>query len=222
MAYRAVRYGMFAAGLVVAALSFLRCFGNALAGEGARDEVTRATFRGVVGGSAIAGVAILTGAVLSRRLVPVAAALLGGLAGALAGWWLYSLVVGTSGLFEGMLALCLAPVGMWLGWLGGASRNRAVAGAALGGAVGAVLGALVFPTLFNSQGPPINDDFGALAGLLLGGILGSLVGAPVGWSGAGKEGGRFRQSWVTSERDVGERPGPSGHSAAGGLHNGRS
>jgi hypothetical protein len=221
MAYRGLRYGTFAAGLLVAAMSFLVCVANGLAGEGAGDDVTRATFLCVVAGSAIAGGAILTGAVLSRRFVPLAAVLLGGLAGAVAGRSSYRLGY-VSPVGEWMLALLIVPVGMWLGWLGGASRSRVMAGAALGGAGGALLAALAFPTLFNSEGPPINDDFWALVGLLAGGLLGSLVGALVGWSSAEKEGGRLRESGATSERGVGERPGPSRRSAPGGLRNARS
>jgi hypothetical protein len=181
MRYRALRYGFFVAGLVVAALSFLMCFGNALAGEGARDEVTRATFLGVVMGSAVAGGAVLSGAVMARRLVPLAAVIIGGLASALAGWSRYRMGVGES-VMEWMLAPCIAPVGMWLGWLGGASGNRVVAGAALGGAVGAVLAELAFPRLFDRDVRPLNDDFWALSGLLVGGITGGFVGAFVGRS----------------------------------------
>lgn len=94
MGYRTLRYGFFVAGLLLAALSFLVCFGNALAGEGARDEVTRARFLGLVVRSVVAGGAVLAGAVMARRLVPLAAAILGGLVGALAGWLLYRLGVG--------------------------------------------------------------------------------------------------------------------------------
>jgi hypothetical protein len=177
---------MFVAGLLVAALSFLLCFGNALAGEGAREETTRATFRGVVGGSGIAGGAIITGAVMSRRFVPLAVAIVGGLVGAVAGRSLYRLGVGES-IMEWMLALCIAPIGMWLGWLGGASGNRVLVGAALGGAVGAMLAALAFPNLFDREVRPLNDDFWALSGLFIGGVVGSLVGASIGWSRSGKE-----------------------------------
>jgi hypothetical protein len=189
--HRTLRYSFFVAGLLVAAVSFLVNFGNALAGEGARDEVTRATFLGVVVGSAVAGGAVPVGAAMARRLVLLAAVIVGGLAGALAGWLLYSLFVGTSGLFQGMLALCLAPVGMWLGWLGGASGNRVVVGVALGGGVGAMLAALAIPMLLNMQGP--NNDFWELFGLLISGFLGSVMGAIIGRprSGEGKLGERW-------------------------------
>jgi hypothetical protein len=141
---------MFVAGLLVVALSFLLCFGNALAGEGAREETTRATFLGVVGGSGIAGGAIITSAVMSRRFVPLAVAIVEGLVGAVAGRSLYRLGVGES-IMEWMLALCVAPIEMWLGWLGGASANRVVIGAALGGGIGATLAAVAFPILFNKE-----------------------------------------------------------------------
>jgi hypothetical protein len=172
---------MFVAGLLVAATSFLWCFGNALVGEVPREEPTTATFLGVVAGSTIAGGAILTGAVMSRRVVPLASVIVGGLGGALAGRSLYRVgYVGESRAW--MPALCIAPIGMWLGWLAGASRNQVVAGAALGGAVGALLAALAFPNLFDREVRPLNDDFWALSGLFIGGFVGSLVGAFIGWS----------------------------------------
>jgi hypothetical protein len=178
---------MFAAGLLVATVSFLLCFGNALAGEGAREEITRVAALGVVGGSTVAGGAIITGAVMSRRLVPLAAVIMGGLVGALAGWSFFRLG-GAETIMEWLLALCIAPIGMWLGWLGGASGNRVVAGAALGGGVGATLAALASPILFNMEGPPINNYFYILVGLPLGGFPGSLLGAFIGWSYGEREG----------------------------------
>jgi hypothetical protein len=78
---------------------------------------------------------------------------------------------------EWLLALCIAPIGMWLGWLGGASGNRRVAGAALGGTIGATLAAVAYPILFNWEGPSLNNYFWILDGLFIGGFVGSLVGA---------------------------------------------
>jgi hypothetical protein len=182
--YRTLRYGMFVAGLLLAAMSFLLCIGKALA--------MRDSFLGVVAGSTIAGGAIIAGALMSRRFVPFAAVIMGGFVGALVGWSYYRLGGGTS-IMEWMLALCFAPIGMWLGWLGGASGNRVVVGAALGGAVGAMLAALAFPILFNMEGPLIDNNFWALIGLLVGGFLGSLLGAFIGWSGSGRDRYRFRE-----------------------------
>jgi hypothetical protein len=152
----------------------------------------RESFLGVVAGSTIAGGAIIAGALMSRRFVPLAAVIMGGFVGALAGWSYYRLGGGTS-IMEWMLALCIAPIGMWLGWLGGASGNRVVVGAAVGGAVGALLAALAFPILINMEGPPIDNNFWALVGLLVGGFLGSLLGAFIGWSGSGRDRYRFRE-----------------------------
>jgi hypothetical protein len=181
MPNRKLRYGLFTGGLLVAGFSFLVCWGNALTLEGRSESLEKLCIVGTIAGSIIAGLAIITGAVMSRRFVPLAAVILGGLAGALAGWSLFRLG-GAESLFEWLLALCIAPIGMWLGWLGGASGNRVVAGAALGGTVSATLAALVFPILFNQEGPPINNYFYMLFGLLVGAILGSLLGAIIGWS----------------------------------------
>jgi hypothetical protein len=74
----------------------------------------REGFLGVVAGSTIAGGAIIAGALMSRRFVPLAAVIMGGFVGALAGWSYYRLGGGTS-IMEWMLALCIAPIGMWLG-----------------------------------------------------------------------------------------------------------
>ena len=220
MGYRTLRYGLFVIGLLVAAMSFLLCFGNALVGEGAREDITRAAALGVVGGSAVAGGAIITGAAMSRRLVPLAAVIMGGLVGALAGWSFFRLG-GAHAIMEWLLALCIAPIGMWLGWLGGASRNRVVVGAALGGVVGALLAALAFPMLFDREGPAINNDFWALSVLFIGGFIGSLVGASIGWSRSGKDRRRFRESRLARESDMNQRYGSSWRSAPGGLRNGR-
>jgi hypothetical protein len=169
---------MFVTGLLLAAMSLFLCTGKALD--------MREGFLGVVAGSTIAGGAIIAGALMSRRFVPLAAVIMGGFVGALAGWSYYRLGGGTS-IMEWMLALCIAPIGMWLVWLGGASGNRVVVGTALGGAVAAMLAALAFPILFNMEGPPIDKNFWALVGLLVGGILGSLLGAFIGWSGNGRD-----------------------------------
>jgi hypothetical protein len=185
MPNRTLRYGLFTAGLLLASFSFLVCLGNALTLEGRSEAVEKLCIVGTVAGSIIAGLGIITGAVMSRRFVPLAAVIMGGLVGALAGWSLFRLG-GAESLFEWLLALCIAPIGMWLGWLGGASGNRSVVGAALGGAVSATVAALVFPMLFNREGPPINDYFYMLFGLLVGGILGSLLGAFIGWSRSGQ------------------------------------
>ena len=120
MGDRTLRYGRFVIGLLVAALSFLLCF---FPGEAAREEFTRASFLGVVAGSAIAGGAIITGAVRSRRIVPLAAVILGGLVGAYAGWSLWRLG-GAESIVAWLLALCFAPIGMWIGWLGGGERQQ--------------------------------------------------------------------------------------------------
>lgn len=178
MGYRALRYGLFVIGLLLSAMSLPLFY---FPGEGAREEIRRPAVVGVVGGSAVAGVAILTGAVMSRRFVPLAAVIMGGLVGASAGWLLFRLG-GAHSVVEWMLALSLAPVGMWLGWLGGGSRNRVVVGTALGGEIGAMIAALGIPMLFNSGGPELENYFEALVGLFIGGLVGSLVGALVGWS----------------------------------------
>jgi hypothetical protein len=201
-------------------MSFLLPFGKALVGEVPREETTMASFLGVVGGSTIAGGAVITAAVMSRRFVPLAAVIMGGLAGAVAGRSFYRLGCITS-IREWMLALCIAPIGMWLGWLGGASRNRVVVGAALGGVVGALLAALAFPMLFDREGPAINNDFWALSVLFIGGFIGSLVGASIGWSRSGKDRRRFRESRLARESDMNQRYGSSWRSAPGGLRNGR-
>jgi hypothetical protein len=126
---------------------------------------------------------IVMGAVMSRRFLPFAAIIMGGVAGAAGGWSLGSLLFGGgTSLSEWMVAVCLTPVGMWLGFLGGASGSRVAVGAAVGGAIGAMLGALAFPILFNIEGPPTNNAFWALFGLLVGGFLGTLLGAFIGWS----------------------------------------
>jgi hypothetical protein len=180
MGYRTLRYGMFVAGILLAGMSLLLAIGNGLAGEGAREEIMRAASVGVVCGSIIAGGAIFAGAVISRRFVPLAAVIMGGLVGAITGWSLERLG-GAHSVFEWMLPLCVAPVGMLLCWLGGAGGNRVVVGAALGGAVGALIAALAFPILFNREGPELENYFEALLGLLIGGFVGSLVGAFIGW-----------------------------------------
>jgi hypothetical protein len=120
---------------------------------------------------------------MSRRFVPLAVIMVGGLAGAAGGWVLGSLMFAGGSLnLEWWLAVCCAPIGMWLGWLGGASRSRVAVSAALGGTVGALLGALASPILFNRDGPPANNEIWALAGLLGGAIFGSLFGALIGRS----------------------------------------
>ena len=189
MPNRKLRYGLFTGGLLVAGFSFLVCWGNALTLEGRSESLEKLCIAGTIFGSVIACVAIITGSVMSRRFVPLATVILGGLAGALVGWSLFRLG-GAESLFEWLLALCIAPIGMWLGWLGGASGNRGVVGAALGGAVSATVAAIVFPMLFNREGPPINNYFYVLIGLLVGGILGILLGGFIGWSRSRQ--GQFR------------------------------
>ena len=185
MPNRKLRYGLFTAGLLLEGFSFLVCWGNALTLEGRSESLEKLCIAGTIVGSVIACLAVITSAVMSRRFVPLAAVVLGGVVGALAGRSLFRLGY-ENGSIEWMLGLCIAPIGMWLGWLGGASGNRSVVGAALGGAVSATVAALVFPMLFNREGPPINDYFYMLFGLLVGGILGSLLGAFIGWSRSGQ------------------------------------
>jgi hypothetical protein len=177
MRYRTLRYGMFVVGLLLAAVSFLVCLGNSMMLEGRKDSIDRFSILGMIGGSTLAGIGIIMGAVMSRRFVCVAVVIMGGLVGAAGGWSLASLMTLNS---EWILAVCLFPIGMWLGFLGGVSGSRAVVGSAVGGTVGALLAALAFPILFNMEGPPINNGFWALSGLLIGGFLGTLIGAFIG------------------------------------------
>jgi hypothetical protein len=180
MPNRKLRYGLFTAGLLLAGFSFLVCRGNALTLEGRRESLEKLCIAGTIVGSVIAGLAVITSAVMSRRFVPLAAVVLGGVVGALAGKSLFRLGY-ENGSMEWMLGLCIAPIGMWLGWLGGASRHRVVATASLGGAVGALLAALAFPNLFDREVRPLNDDFWTLIGLFMGGVVGILLGGFVGW-----------------------------------------
>jgi hypothetical protein len=179
MQYRVLRYGFFTAGLVLAGFGFLVCLANAMALEGGSESVERLGIFGNIAGSIIAGSVILVGAVISRRLLPLVVVVTGGLSGAAGGWFVGELLFPR---FNWLVAGCLAPIGMWLGWLGAASRSRGAVGAALGGTVGALLGALAFPILFNMEGPPMANVFWALAGLLIGGLVGILLGVFVGWS----------------------------------------
>jgi hypothetical protein len=70
--YRTLRYGMFVAGLFVAGVSLLVCIGNDLALEGRSGSIAMLSILGMIGGSIIAGVAIITGALMSRRVVGIA------------------------------------------------------------------------------------------------------------------------------------------------------
>ena len=122
MGYRTLHYGLFAVGLFLAGVSFLVYLGNALALEGASNRMARLAILGMIGGSSIAGVGSITGAVMSRRFVTLAAVIAGGLAGAGGGWLLGSLLFpGGNWYLEWMVAVCFIPIGMWLGWLVGAS-----------------------------------------------------------------------------------------------------
>ncbi len=120
---RRARYGIFAAGLFVAAVSFLVYLVNASTMEGASDSLATLAMLGMIAGSIIAGVGILMGAAMSRGLGPVAIVLAGGLAGATAGWFLGSFMFsGGRWNLEWMMAVCFAPVGMWLGLLAGGGK----------------------------------------------------------------------------------------------------
>lgn len=96
---------------------------------------------GMLAGSLLAGVAILLRALLVRRAFSVALVLGGGLAGALGGWPLGSLLVNganwnperlmesfrspaDSWYPEWLMAGCLSPYGMGLGLLAGAGPAR--------------------------------------------------------------------------------------------------
>jgi hypothetical protein len=105
---------------LLAGVSFLVYLGNGLALEGASGGVARFGILGMVGGSVVAGAAVILAVVPSRRFTPLAIVLAGGLAGGAAGWLLGSLMFyGGRYHLEWMMALCLAPVGMWLGSLAG-------------------------------------------------------------------------------------------------------
>jgi hypothetical protein len=185
MPNRKLRYGLFTAGLLLEGFSFLVCWGNALTLEGRSESLEKLCIAGTIVGSVIACLAVITSAVMSRRFVPLAAVVLGGVVGALAGRSLFRLGY-ENGSMAWMLGLCIAPIGMWLGWLGGASRHRVVAKASLGGAVGALLAALAFPNLFDREVRPLNDDFWTLIGLFMGGVVGTLLGAFIGWARSGQ------------------------------------
>ena len=119
MGYRTLRYGIFVAGFLLAGMSFLVCWGNALAMEGWSESVEKLGILGVLGGSIIAGFGIMFGVVMSRRFVSLAVVVAGGFAGAVGGWLLGSL------LFPRLAwtaAVCLTPLGMWLGFLTGADE----------------------------------------------------------------------------------------------------
>ena len=179
MQHRLLRYGFFTAGLMLAGLGFLVCLGYALALEGGSEGVERLGILGTIAGSTIAGSVMLVSAAISRRLLPLLAVIMAGLAGTAGGWFVGEILLPR---FNWLVAGCLAPIGMWLGWLGAASRSRGAVSAALGGTVGALIGALVFPILFNMDGPPLINVFWALAGLLIGGLLGILLGVFIGRS----------------------------------------
>jgi hypothetical protein len=180
MQYRVLRYTIFVTGLLLAGLSFLLCFGNALTGEGRSESVENAALIGMGVGSVLSAAAIIAGAAMARRFLPLAASVMGGLAAGIGGYSLWSLNGGTS-IFEWMLAGFFAPIGMWLGWLGGASRSQAVVGATVGGAVGAVVAGIAFRVLFNMD-DPIHDGGNALFGLIVGGVCGIVPGAVLGWA----------------------------------------
>jgi hypothetical protein len=113
-----LRYGIFALGLSLAGVSFLVYLGNALALERASRNVARSGILGMIAGSVIAGAGIILAAVLSSRLVPLASVIVGGLAGSAGGWLLGSLLFhGGNWNLEWMVAVCLIPIGMWLGLL---------------------------------------------------------------------------------------------------------
>jgi hypothetical protein len=118
---RAVHYGIFVAGLLLAGVSFLVYLGNAMALEGASRTIARWAVLGMVGGSILASAGVVIAAA-PRRSVALAF-LAGGLAGAAGGWLLGSLVFpGGNWYLEWMVAVCLTPIGMWLGLLAGPGK----------------------------------------------------------------------------------------------------
>jgi hypothetical protein len=128
MGSRTLCYGIFAVGLFLAGVGFLVYLGNALAMEGASGSIARLGILGMIAGSIIAGVGIITGAVMSRRFAPLAVVIGGGLAGAAGGWLIGSLLFpGGNWNLERMVAVCLTPIGMWLGLLAGGRGSRVAA-----------------------------------------------------------------------------------------------
>ena len=117
---RPIRYGLFAAGLVLAMLSFLIYLGNALAMEGANQGIADFGIYGIIGGCVVAGLGILAGPVMALRFDLLAYGVVGGVAGAGGGWLLGSLLFpGGNWNLDCMLAVCFCPIGMWLGLLAG-------------------------------------------------------------------------------------------------------
>jgi hypothetical protein len=138
--YRLLHYGVFVAGLLVAGLSFLVACANSLALEGWSESTDKVGILGMIGGSIIACVGIMMRAMMSRRVVPFALVLTGGLVGAVEGWLLGSLFVNGASwtlerimadfpipedrrwYLEGVFAVCLAPYGIWLVLIAGARK----------------------------------------------------------------------------------------------------
>lgn len=179
MGYGTVRYGLFIIGLLVAGVSFLVYVGNALTLEGRRDSIETLAILGMLAGSSLAGLGMIMEPIRSRRFIPLAVVIMGGMVAAAGGRLLGSLCfMGGNSSTEWLLAVCLAPLGMWLGWLG--SGSSVAVAASIGGTGGALLAAAASPVLFNRAGPPANNPFWALSGLLLGGIVGTLLGAFLG------------------------------------------
>jgi hypothetical protein len=118
---KALSYGSFAAGLVLAALGFLVYLGNAMAMEAAGHGIARLAILTMIGGNVVAVFGISLRGIPSTRFVAIV--LMGGLAGAARGWLLGSLLFhGGNWDLEWMVALCLAPWGMWLALLFGAGK----------------------------------------------------------------------------------------------------
>jgi hypothetical protein len=137
--YGLLHYGIFVAGLLLAGLSFLVVCGTSLALEGRSESIEKVGFLGMIAGSILACVGIIMRAVMLRRVVPFAIVFTGGLAGAVEGWLLGSLLVNGANwtlerimagfpipegqwYLEWVMAVCLTPYGMWLVLIAGARK----------------------------------------------------------------------------------------------------
>jgi hypothetical protein len=119
--HRALSNGLLIAGLLLTPLSFLVYFGNALAMEAAGEGVAHLAILAMIAGNilVVAGLT-LRGMSLDRLAIIV---LVGGVAGALFGWGIGSILFpGGNWYLEWIVALCLAPYGMWLALLAGIGK----------------------------------------------------------------------------------------------------